>query len=157
MVTRVAKYVLMTGRKPLSELRRLQRVVLVALLGAAVTLLVACGASPELAGSEWQLEELEGAPPLEGTSITLDFEGSRFSGSAGCNTYTGDYSLAGDRNLTIPEVARTLLDCDAPAGIMEQEASYIVALTSAVTYRTVDDRLEIRDEAGAARLLFRQK
>ncbi len=110
-----------------------------------------------LAGSEWQLEAVRGAQPLEGTAITLEFERARVSGSAGCNSYFGDYNVTGNRELTIPEVARTLIDCDEPAGILEQEAAYITALTSAATYQIVDGRLEIRDGAGDIILLFRSE
>jgi heat shock protein HslJ len=113
MVTQVARHVLIETPKQLSTERRLIQIVLVAFLGA-VSLMAACGTRPGLGGSEWQLEELEGAPPLEGTTITLAFERSRVSGSAGCNAYFGDYRLSGNRELTIPEIGRTLMECNEP-------------------------------------------
>ena len=50
------------------------------------------------------------------------------SGSSGCNTYNGRYSVSGD-NLTISGVSTTQLACDQP--IMDQEFAYVNALQSA--------------------------
>jgi heat shock protein HslJ/uncharacterized protein affecting Mg2+/Co2+ transport len=84
---------------------------------------------PAFVGRNWVLVSLSGNQPLDGTTITAVFnpDGS-VSGSSGCNTYNGRYSVSGD-NLTISGVSTTQIACDQP--VMDQESAYIAALQSA--------------------------
>jgi heat shock protein HslJ len=84
-----------------------------------------------------------------GTSLTLDFGADgRVSGSAGCNRFTGTYTApAGAVSMT--GVAATRRMCAEPAGVMEQEAAYLTALTTGTRVRIDGDRLEIRTNDGA--------
>jgi heat shock protein HslJ len=75
------------------------------------------------------------AAPLPGTEITATFtpEG-RLMGSGGCNTYTTSYSTDQGAIEIEPPVA-TKKACVSPDGVMGQEAAYLAALPTAVSYR----------------------
>jgi heat shock protein HslJ len=90
---------------------------------------------------------------VTGTEITARFEGGRLSGSAGCNTYTGSFTLAGEA-IRIAPPASTRLFCAAPAGVMEQEAAYLAALPTAQRYRIEGDRLTLQRNDGATVAIY---
>jgi heat shock protein HslJ len=86
---------------------------------------------------------------ISGTEITANFEeDGTMSGSAGCNTYSAPFEVAGE-TMTVGMAASTRMFCEVPDGIMEQEAQYLAALQNAATYKIAADRLEIRDREGA--------
>lgn len=112
-----------------------------------------------LEGTEWVLTSLNGKGLLEGTHIALRFEEGWISGFAGCNTYgggadSGNYVATEEGTLEIPEIARTVMLCASPEGIMEQESAYIENLMDAHGYQLSDDRLEIQDAAGETTLVY---
>lgn len=78
-------------------------------------------------------------PVLEGTEITLTFEGGTAQGSAGCNGYGAAYSLDGT-SLTFGEVVATERGCPTP-DVMEQEQRYLAALQDVRGYRMVGRQL----------------
>src|SRR5690554_7769748 len=84
-----------------------------------------------LTGSEWELTGLYGRLPLPGTRITLEFEPGELGGFAGCNYYGGAFSLSPVGSLAVEDVAFSAQACDAPQGVMEQEAAFIQALYAA--------------------------
>jgi heat shock protein HslJ len=104
-----------------------------------------------LEDTEWALTaftEGEAATSLiSGTAINLRFEGGRVSGSAGCNGYAGLYSL-GPGALRITDIAITERGCLEPAGIMEQEATYVDILRSVTVFELHADRLTLRTADG---------
>ncbi len=105
-------------------------------------------------GTSWTLIELNGQPPLAGTTITLAFAGGKASGSAGCNHYQGPYPPGPDpADSVIFEI--TVMGCLVPAGIMEQEQAYVVALQHAASRAQTADRLEFFDAAGKQTLVFK--
>jgi heat shock protein HslJ len=115
-----------------------------------------------LAGSEWVLISMNGKALPEGTHTSLSFDEGWISGFAGCNSYgggpdSGDYVATEEGTLEIPEIARTVMLCTSPEGVMEQESAYIEALTGAYGYRLSDDRLEIQDPAGKTILVYAQQ
>jgi heat shock protein HslJ len=112
-----------------------------------------------LEGTEWVLISLNGKGLLEETHIALRFEEGWISGFAGCNTYgggadSGNYVATEEGTLEIPEIARTVMLCASPEGVMEQESAYIEALTDAHGYQLSDDRLEIQDAAAVTTLVY---
>jgi heat shock protein HslJ len=129
-----------------------------AIMAVLVFLIPACsprGATP--AGTSWTLTQYgaENAPvtPLPGTTITLTFENGRIGGSAGCNSYGGDYSLRGEQ-FTVGETFRTLIACLDEGGdnsIMDQEDSYLAALHSAHRLTVSGDNLTIFYDGGVLR------
>ncbi len=72
--------------------------------------------------------------PIVDTSLTALFgpDGS-VSGSSGCNTFTGSYTVDGDK-LTIGPLASTRKFC-SPDEVMTQEADYLAALGSSVSFQ----------------------
>ena len=92
--------------------------------------------------------------PIVDTELTAELtEDGAVSGSAGCNTYTGGYTLEGD-TVTIGPLASTRMACPEPEGVMEQEQQFMAALESAATWSIRGDILELRtgDDAIAVTL-----
>lgn len=83
----------------------------------------------DLNGTSWTLLELsEEQPALADTEVTISFADGQFSGSGGCNNYTGSFSLDEDNPfvMTIGPVAATRMACPEP--ILNQETAYFAAL-----------------------------
>lgn len=119
-------------------------------------LLTACSGeagAPSLAGTSWVLEQMNGQPIVENTAPTLTFRNEKESGgNASCNSFGGEYE-ARDGKLTFGPLMSTLMACLEP-GVMEQEAAYLAALQSAVSYRVEGGKLLISDASGALVLVF---
>lgn len=92
-----------------------------------------------LEGTAWSLKFLQDpqdnvAATMPGTTVSAAFAGGKVTGSAGCNNYTGTYTLDGDK-LTIGDIAvaeGNKKTCDSPEGIMDQEAIYLANLAGSV-------------------------
>ncbi len=112
------------------------------------------GASDALVEKIWQLEGLNGKPPIPGTTITVEFrEGGKVSGSAGCNSYTTTYKIDGE-NLTFGnETATTMMNC--PEAVMDQENAFLDVLRNSMLYELYDDELVLKDTAGKVLADFR--
>lgn len=135
------------------------------LIGLAIVL-VACAprgfggrsdaqeAIPELTGTRWELVSLDGQPLVEGSRITAEFGEGSLSGFAGCNRYGARYTLGRDGALDVVEPMHHAALCAQPEGVMGQEDAYIRALCAASGLRLTNDRLEMTDAAGEARLVF---
>jgi heat shock protein HslJ len=68
------------------------------------------------------------------------------SGSAGCNTFTGTYTVDGDK-LTIGPLASTRKFC-SPQEVMDQEAGYLAALSSSVSFQNDGVNLTLLNAEG---------
>ena len=130
------------------------------LAGACVESAPAPAPTEGLEDTRWILESY-GEPEnlksmLEGTEITAVFDRAegRVHGSAGCNTYSGDYQIS-DSKLSIPLIVSTEMGCLEPEGIMEQELQYLKTLQAAESYEIRDGKLEIN--CGAQILVFNAK
>jgi heat shock protein HslJ len=77
---------------------------------ALAVLLAGCGLDPAgssmLQDARWVVVSLEGEPPLTGTAPSAEFSADEISGSAGCNTYFGSYTLRSSE-MSISDVAHT--------------------------------------------------
>ena len=79
------------------------------------------------------------------TEITAEFVSSEgtVEGSAGCNSYSGIYTVE-DNQLSIPgPIAATEMYCEEPEGVMDQEQEYLAALQLAESYEIDGDELRI--------------
>jgi heat shock protein HslJ len=102
----------------------------------------------ELSLTQWRLYVLNGESIPENVMVTLTLQpgaensqGTLF-GSAGCNRYSGGYSLEADR--LKPEVlAVTAMMCDAG---METEAAFLAALQDEMTFQIQYNRLILSSE-----------
>lgn len=91
---------------------------------------------------------------MAGTEVTAEFDTEgRVGGNSGCNTYFASYTVDGN-TLTIGQAGSTMMACE-PAELMQQEAEYLAALTSAATFSIEGDQLLIANAAGATAATFR--
>jgi heat shock protein HslJ len=144
---------------------RVQRRVAFRSGGAALALAFAAGAAggavapaaaAGLEGTPWLAVFYAGPGPagrllpvLLGTEVTATFQGGVVSGSAGCNTYTAGYALAGGPDaLRIGPAATTQMACADPPGVMQQEAAYLAALQRTARYATVGNLLLLQAADG---------
>lgn len=122
----------------------------IALLSVISTITVAC--TSEEAGQfediKWTLESygISGNPEpvLAGTNVTATFKSdeTQVSGSAGCNSYSGEYQVNGDE-ITVGQIASTEMYCMDPEGVMDQETEYLKLLMKAGSYEVIDGELHI--------------
>lgn len=108
----------------------------------------------ELPGTSWQATGYNNgkqavASVRAGSTLTVEFgPDGRIGGSAGCNSYTGAYSVSG-QNIRIGTIATTKKMCALPQGVMEQEAAFLRALEQASIMRMDGDRIELRSHEGS--------
>jgi heat shock protein HslJ len=118
--------------------------------------------SQDLSGTSWEATGFNNGKQavigmLTGTTLTADFgKDGTLSGNAGCNTYSGAYKVNGDQ-ITIGPLASTMMACDQPEGVMEQEAHYLAALQSAATYLIEGNVLQLRTKEDALAAIFNRK
>jgi heat shock protein HslJ len=125
-----------------------------AILGVALTSLLACvpeqgvvNASSDLSdleNVEWKLTELDGAP-LAATqrpapTLKLSSKERQASGFAGCNRFTGGYELVGEQ-LRFNALATTRMACPDPT----PEAALLKALDQTASWRVAGRTLELSD------------
>lgn len=111
--------------------------------------LAACGGSgaAALAGTRWQLVSIDGNPVLPGSAPTLRFDDAgQVSGSGGCNSFSGGYSVSGN-TLSFDPLASTLMAC-ADTAMMDQETAYLMALQGASDYTLSESGLSITGTNG---------
>ena len=115
--------------------------VLLALIGCA------SGGSDALAGTAWQLESIDGQPALADVRVTLTFDDGQVNGYAGCNGFGGDYTASAS-DVSMPNIHSTMMYCETPAGVTEQEMLYLEALNTTRHYIISGDRLELSGKHG---------
>jgi len=115
--------------------------------------------SDQLMTGSWVLDSMVSGtgvitPVLAGTEIDATFgsDGS-LSGSSGCNLYFARYTTTGT-SLTINLLATTRTSCTGPAGIMDQERSFLSVLSQVAGYDIEGDRLVLLDSSGNGILWF---
>jgi heat shock protein HslJ len=102
-------------------------------------------AVPALAGDWVATMTYQGnalSSPIAGTEITASFADGKLTGSAGCNTYSASYR-AERGTLTIEPPVATEKACPDPAGVMEQEQTYLASLALATSYRIEGETLSL--------------
>lgn len=110
-----------------------------------------------LEGAAWRLEELPGVQPAALAQlrrrVSMRFESGRLAGFAGCNNFSGGYSLDGDQ-LKIGPVASTQMACAEPGSAIEQ--AFHQALSGTLRYTIDGDSLSATSASGAT-LRFRRE
>jgi len=107
-----------------------------------------------LAGTSWDVLAYNNGKQavvsvLTETKLTAVFgRGGSLTGFAGCNDYNASYRASAPK-ISIGPVASTRKHCEQPAGVSEQETSYLAALETVATYRVEGSRLELRSTDGA--------
>ena len=100
----------------------------VTFLTLAFLLLPVAGAqSTDLTGN-WKMVgwTLPNAIPIKAHLPTLVFKGGQVSGTAGCNRYSGSYSVSGG-SITFGSLSLTRMACAEP--VNQQEQAFIQALS----------------------------
>jgi|GEM_PF-6426882 heat shock protein HslJ len=75
---------------------------------------------------------------------TITFEGTDVSGFAGCNTYTGQAQIDGNRISLV--LAKTAMACDGPGQVVED--AYFERLNAVETFVVAADRLVLTAGVG---------
>jgi heat shock protein HslJ len=115
--------------------------------------LAACAASgigssppPELAGTRWNVVEIDGRKPV-GSGLTAEFAvDGRISGDSGCNSFTGPYIQTGSK-VHIGELLSTRRACTDTAR-QTQETRVLAILQGEVTMRAERRELTVRGGDG---------
>ena len=127
-------------------------------VGLALLALVGCATAEPPAGIEsrdWYLVAL-GSTPLDlandkRPTLRLDSEGSRASGFAGCNRFSGSYTLTGE-HVKFGPMAATKMYCEQAQAV---EDRYLAALGSVVSWSVAADALTLSSDTGPV-LRFRE-
>ena len=99
-----------------------------------------------LDGTTWTIVMIGQLPVLDGVPTEVRFDGGRISGTAGCNRFNGDFSIASNV-LTFGPVASTRMMC--PEKQIAQEAKFLALLAGKLTKRySVQGNLILADDKG---------
>ncbi|WP_165357404.1 META domain-containing protein [Sphingosinicella sp. CPCC 101087] len=102
-----------------------------------------------LADTSWSIVAIDGAP-VSGQAYHLSFTADRISGQAGCNRFSGAYSIS-DAALRPGPIAATRMACPEPA--MQHEQRVLGLLSGPVSIQHPDgDTLVLSGAAGTIRL-----
>jgi LPXTG-motif cell wall-anchored protein len=113
---------------------------------------------PEMLNTTWQLVSLQpdgqAAQDVASSGITISFTPqSEFSGSGGCNSYSGSYAAPGGQALTIQQpFAVTQMFCADPAGTLER--LYFAALGQVQRYTLESATRLVLELGGGGRLVY---
>lgn len=107
-------------------------------------------------GTAWRLDGIAtGADAvssvLAGTEVTALFEDGQVSGSGGCNTYTGGYTVDGQA-IAVTDLASTKMACEPE--VSAQEAAYLEALGRAAWSEIGGSTLTLLDAEGGFLLAY---
>ncbi|MBJ7440710.1 MAG: META domain-containing protein [Sphingopyxis sp.] len=106
-----------------------------------------------LAGSSWTFVSIGGVAVAKDRPTALQFDGTRLSGSAGCNRFSGSYAAA-DSTLTAGSLMATEMACPGPG--MTQEAAFFQLMAAPVRLTFADDgTLILTGSAGRTAVLRR--
>jgi heat shock protein HslJ len=98
--------------------------------------------SANLAGAEWQLEDLAGTPALPNARPTLAFtEQRKTAGNASCNHFAGSVEI-GNGTIKFGALASTCMAC-VDDKVSAQEANYLKALDAATRFELKGNELLI--------------
>jgi heat shock protein HslJ len=93
---------------------------------------------------------------LAGTDLAIRFDtNGRLGGNAGCNQYSGPYTIKDD-NIALGPLAATMMAC-ARQDLADQETAYLSALATAAKYSVRGTRLELRAADGALAAHFERR
>ena len=119
------------------------------LVGTAVIF----GQNRQLADTEWKLIEANGRPVTNSSaSITINEDGTKFTGNTGCNRMFGTLVLRG-RNIDFQDVGVTKMMCKLMPGNIPERV-FLSALEKAVSYRQSGATLRLMDRRGQTVLAF---
>ena len=121
----------------------------------------------DIAEAEWTLMTLgeflppdnyrKNTPVVQGTEVTISFDGDGISGTSGCNSYEGLVSIEGTSiTMDVKSLVHTEKACQGPDGLMEQEERYFDLLPRLTRYGMYGDFLLLQADDDMF-LLFQAK
>jgi heat shock protein HslJ len=93
------------------------------------------------------------AVPDIDTNVTFSSDG-KINGSVGCNSFSGDYKVSGDK-ITFGPIASTLMGCPDPIG--QQESVVFSVFTNEATFKIDGSTLTITSADGNSVVVLAQK
>ena len=136
------------------KLRAPMALTLAAVMAAAIAVPAAAQdePAPSVEGPVWELVAIGEAAADTSASMALDDGTAAIFG--GCNSFFGAYTLDG-QSLTFDEnLTSTLVECEPE--VMEQEQSYIAALSGVAIYALEGPNLDLLDAGGGQALSFQE-
>lgn len=104
----------------------------------------------QLLSGDWEVTAVRTANAVSstvaGSTLTMKFDNGQVSGSAGCNTFSGSYTVEGDE-LTFGPLATTRKACADPA-IGQQETDFLAALGNTKSYSARGDVVTLLADDG---------
>lgn len=113
-----------------------------------------CGSddgTASIEGVEWQLRSIDGEEISGPVVPTLLLADGAASGLAGCNRFTGSYTLEND-SLEVGPLATTRMACEPE--IDDIERAYLVALDRVIAATPTSDGLTLTDADGTDVLAY---
>jgi heat shock protein HslJ len=93
-------------------------------------------AGEQILAGDWEVTALRIpnaiSSPVPGSTLTMSFKDGQVSGSSGCNTYSGSYTVNGDQ-LTFGPMATTRKAC-ADQAVSDQETAFLAALEATASF-----------------------
>jgi heat shock protein HslJ len=138
--------------------RKLWKHPLILILSISFLVLAACGpAQNPLDATSWRLVSMRNengdlSPSLPGSVVTLNFQATQAAGMAGCNEYSGTYTVDGDA-LKFGPLSTTRQACP-DLQVMQQEQVYMAALEKVQNFKMTQDSLELLDGSRNTLLVF---
>jgi len=123
-------------------------------LALIALLFAACSTPPavDLNNTRWTLIAINGHAIPAGVTATIQFTDGKVGGSAGCNSYGGQYRLEGNRLVSPSPIASTLMACEDIRMTLEQ--TFLTALGSGVRVAKANGQLTLTGDNGTV-LTFR--
>jgi heat shock protein HslJ len=105
---------------------------------APAFILAACATTPANVSGEWRAADVNGVAVTGTRSLTLTLgPDGRAAGNAGCNSFSGPYSMRRSDRIDLGPLAVTRMACEPQA--MEQEARYLSILEAAESFSRYGD------------------
>jgi heat shock protein HslJ len=98
-----------------------------------------------LAGADWRITEIAGAPVPEGAEVTMAFSDGRVAGKAACNRYFGSFE-AGDGTLKVGPAGSSMMACPEP--LMATEQAFHAALMQVTGFSVSGNSLTLTGPDG---------
>ncbi len=127
--------------------KTLQMTIAMSLILGSLTM--TADAATDLEANKWQLiqyldESGDTETLLDSSLIDLQLSDGKFSGSAGCNSYSGSYLTEGEKLTFTHPIATTMMLCPEP--VMEQERTYLQLLNQVDSYHIDDETLVLLNQ-----------
>ncbi|MBM3138491.1 MAG: META domain-containing protein [Chloroflexi bacterium] len=124
--------------------KRLLGVLIASLLAGCSLLAPAGGSNVNFEGTTWILISYRGNDANTELGSVAIFQNGEVGGFGGCNLYGGKYTLeSGNNRIEIVDLVSTLIYCEEPADLMDQEMALVGILSDATRYEVANGRLKI--------------